>query len=419
MRKVRSLRRCLLLPFPNRSAPQLAATAQQMLRASGVEGEICEIGRSPPPGPWTLTLLIFPILGDDRLPAQLDQWLHAHAVDSELHALWILGDFPSLPPRSQGVASEAGRLLTRGGSRACGEPLWLDTPVADPAVAVTPWLRRLLDTDGEWQAAPTHAPAPEASVRPEPAEAALRQLFALLPAPPSYLLDEQGRCISLTLLSSGSYPRSLLTNGPPGLLGQLMELLHNLPMLSELGLPFANLKEGLFLPPWIVRLDLRGNAFSDLSFLAPLRGLDYLNLAGSQLLEVPPVLSELPQLATLLLHKNCLESLPGWLAALAALERLSVYRNQLREVDAGILGASGLRGLNLGANPLLTIPDDLAALAKLRELGLRAVGLRALPPAVVRLPALRFLDLSKNPDLNWDPAMLPGVLVSEHLPRWT
>ena len=157
------------------------------------------------------------------------------------------------------------------------------------------------------------------------------------------------------------------------------------------------------LDPGVRRLDLSGNALTDIAVLAPLRALESLDLSDNALVDLSPLrrltalrrldlggndigalwpLAELPHLEVLLLDGNRVADL-GALTHMTRLEHLDLAGNAVADLSP-LADLSSLRRLDLGRNPA----RDLSPVGDLQRL----VWLR-LPDAGGDVPSHRLVRL--------------------------
>jgi Leucine-rich repeat (LRR) protein len=190
--------------------------------------------------------------------------------------------------------------------------------------------------------------------------------------------------------------------------------------LESLSLPFAGLRDlDLCIPESVEKLDLRGNYLDNYEFATGHHNMALVNLAACDLEAPPDFLRTLPNLHTLILAKNRIDSIPGWFSSLEALERLTLYRNLLSSLGTGMHGLASLRVLNLGANPPLEdFEGDLSNLRSLKVLGLRLLDLQEVPQVLYELPRLQWVDMSKNPVFYQSDLSHPTITFADRMPRW-
>ena len=139
---------------------------------------------------------------------------------------------------------------------------------------------------------------------------------------------------------------------------------------------------------------------------AKAEGWTELDLAGLDLVELPPEIGELTQLHVLILGKwdeealefkgNRLTTLPPEIGQLQNLTRLDLDRNQLSKLPPEIGQLQNLTRLDLDRNQLSKLPPEIGQLQNLTELDLSFNQLSELPAAIAQLQNLTELDLSFN-----------------------
>jgi hypothetical protein len=372
-------------------------------------------------------VVIFPILGDDRIPELAEDWLITRAASITSHSVCITGDFRGDELEDNPVAIEAERLLQTRGSHLRSPSLLMDTPVDDNDLEafIRPWLSRQLGRPEHASGAPgaerptlleRSEPGPSQQITDEP----LKAILSILPIRPHFSLDSEGRCTSLSFIDSAPYTRSLLRNLTEKQLGRIHGLVGEMTHLESLSLPFAGLRHlDLCIPESVEKLDLRGNYLDNYEFATGHHNMALVNLAACDLEAPPEFLRTLPNLHTLILAKNRIDSIPGWFSSLEALERLTLYRNLLSSLGTGMHGLASLRVLNLGANPPLEdFEGDLSNLRSLEVLGLRLLDLQEVPQVLYELPRLQWVDMSKNPVFYQSDLSHPTITFADRMPRW-
>lgn len=148
--------------------------------------------------------------------------------------------------------------------------------------------------------------------------------------------------------------------------------------------------------------------------------LNFLEISKTCLTEIGDAVSRLPQLTTLVLHDNKLQSLPASINQLTKLKCLDVSRNCLTSFPSSLdslvhlhtLNASGnqlssfpqiaaltdLHVLDLSQNQFERLPDNFfhEDLSLLAQVSLNGNCLSELPSKVADLPSLKYLDVSDN-----------------------
>jgi Leucine-rich repeat (LRR) protein len=139
---------------------------------------------------------------------------------------------------------------------------------------------------------------------------------------------------------------------------------------------------------------------------AAAEGWKELDLAGQELTELPPEISKLTQLETLILGKldeekrkwigNQLTTLPSEIGALTNLTQLALSLNQLTMLPPEIGQLTHLQFLSLSYNQLSSLPPELAQLSSLKSLDLGYNQLNYFPPEIAQITNLLSLNLSSN-----------------------
>jgi Leucine-rich repeat (LRR) protein len=417
------LREAHIVHFGSPTSDRIAELVRSELDGRGVRTNVLTFdrsdGQSLTGGPF---VLVFPIRGDDRIPDVVEQWLFQALPSASTHSLCITGDFVSGESFDPLVADEATRILRDRGSLPRLPPLLIDTPTSDEHLGevIRGWIPSMLEMD---------VPLPIERGDSDPdldagagvdriREPSLRAICRLLPGPPQFRLDDEGRCVRLSLDDGRPYVRSLLVGLTPRRVHRILGLVGDLGRMRHFGLPFARVRMAGVVPPSVRSLDLRGNQIGDASFLEHAPGVEALNMADCDLQEVPTGLQGLPSLQTLIIAKNRLRRVPDWFSGLRTLRRLTVYRNQLSSLGSALSGFPQLRLLNLGANVLGFSGDELQDLPRLEAVGLRLLGLHEVPGAVLRLPSLRHVDVSKNPITIPSGAGVAGITFAQRMPAW-
>ena len=142
--------------------------------------------------------------------------------------------------------------------------------------------------------------------------------------------------------------------------------------------------------------ELNSNCMSLHRALAVFPQCKWLSL-GANNLKVLDLTHAVPELSTLLVHKNRLEALEWPSNAGFRLKHLSIYRNAFHHFDWPA-GQTDIKRLNLGANPVETLPEQLAHARHLRYLGIARTHIRHLPDWLFELPELEEVDISHIED---------------------
>ncbi|MBD2161276.1 leucine-rich repeat domain-containing protein [Limnothrix sp. FACHB-1083] len=130
--------------------------------------------------------------------------------------------------------------------------------------------------------------------------------------------------------------------------------------------------------------------------IGQLQNLTNLDLSYNQISELPAAISQLKNLTLLDLRDNQLSELPTAIGELESLTTLYLDNNHISELPAAIAPLQNLTTLSLCENQLWELPAAIAQLQNLAELDLRENQLRELPAAITQLQNLTSLDLSGN-----------------------
>lgn len=190
-------------------------------------------------------------------------------------------------------------------------------------------------------------------------------------------------------------------------LREVPECLSRLVRLREVSL-WSN--EITWLPAWLSQtvtltvLYVSSNKITAIPDLNLLQRLEYLDLGGCRLAEVPSWVCDLRGIKSLELNSNQISELPERFDRLAGLERLYLGWNMLTSVPPQLRCLYGLNALFVGNNHLSSIPDWIGELGNLIWLDIARNGISELPQALRRIHGLSRLTLSNN--------------VIEELPEW-
>jgi hypothetical protein len=127
-------------------------------------------------------------------------------------------------------------------------------------------------------------------------------------------------------------------------------------------------------------------------------GLDLSNSDLSQdgFAVLPPAISSLTQLRTLVAKDNAIAVIPPELFTLKNLQKLNLANNKISLVPPQIGELENLESLDLRYNGFGTLPPEIGRLKKLVSLQLWGNKMVELEPAVTRLPALKDMYLKDN-----------------------
>ena len=118
--------------------------------------------------------------------------------------------------------------------------------------------------------------------------------------------------------------------------------------------------------------------------------LDYLNLDGNAIGEIPASVGGLVRLKWLRLNGNRIKELPASLATLKDLRRIYLKQNELSAVPEVMKEWTELEDVSLDENPIASVPDWMVAMPNLRRVSLNGTRITRLP---ADLKPWRRLDL--------------------------
>jgi len=131
--------------------------------------------------------------------------------------------------------------------------------------------------------------------------------------------------------------------------------------------------------------------------IGDLSNLKILELNINPLTSIPPELGNLPKLENLLLEENELISIPPELGNLNNLRYLNLDDNKLVSIPSELGNLSSLVSLSIDYNELTNIPPELGNLINLNRLQISYNQLEgSIPPELGNLSSLKKLDLSNN-----------------------
>lgn len=217
--------------------------------------------------------------------------------------------------------------------------------------------------------------------------------------------------VRLSFITPSPYPKSLLENLSNKKLDEIWECLNGITIVTEVSLRYAELKNLSYANTFLNRLkslDLSANAFESFDFLLNCPNIISLNIGACDLKKIPEQISKLKKLSHLFAYKNHISEIPISLKHLKRLSKLSLYRNRLSNIPNWINSLLSLKHLNIGGNPIEFLPEELADLT-LEYLGLRNCELDSIPLIVKKLN-LKSLDISKNPKILKIPFELKEIL---------
>ena len=122
----------------------------------------------------------------------------------------------------------------------------------------------------------------------------------------------------------------------------------------------------------------------------------YLDLSGNNLTSLPPEITKLTNITSLILWNNNFASLPPNITKLTNLTLLDLSGNNLTSLPSEITKLTNLTLLDLSGNNLTSLPSEITKLTNLTSLYLPGNNLTSLPPDITKLTNLTLLDLSGN-----------------------
>ena len=163
------------------------------------------------------------------------------------------------------------------------------------------------------------------------------------------------------------------------------------------------LQEALRAPEGVSKLELNGGKLTRLPIeFEKLQNLRELAIHDNATLDFPStlaMLAKIPALERLDLAESDLKELPAEIGGLANLKELLLWHNELKTLPPEIGSLEKLKWINLAQNSIGSLPAEMTRLRSLTHLDLSWNGLRTIPAVVFDLPGLKSLDLSKNYDL--------------------
>eukprot|EP00727_Mastigamoeba_balamuthi_P011862 m51a1_g7299 hypothetical protein (572) ;mRNA; f:79837-82630 len=144
------------------------------------------------------------------------------------------------------------------------------------------------------------------------------------------------------------------------------------------------------------KLDISFNKLSVFPELAPLTGLEDLDLNGNQLTEIAAACTQLTALRFLSLNGNAISSIPTFIGRMTKLERLSLANNSITSLPKEIGRLQNLEELQLMGNALTTLPASVGALRSLNVVDVSCCQLQRLPDELTLATRLIDLNLGTN-----------------------
>ncbi|CAF0884089.1 unnamed protein product [Rotaria sp. Silwood1] len=116
---------------------------------------------------------------------------------------------------------------------------------------------------------------------------------------------------------------------------------------------------------------------------------------NKKLKEINPGLC-LPNLRTLSVNDNELQTIPMEISLMVNLKNLSLRNNQITQLPDCFGQLKKLENIQLGQNQLRSLPSSFANLSSLRQLIISNNRFTTIPESILKLPNLQLLDLSSN-----------------------
>ena len=357
--------------------------------------------------------LILPILGDNRIPDNVESWLiNAELINTKKLFLVIAGDFSKNLEEGEMVLNEIIKLLhEKQDIKLSFNPFMLDTPVyLNSSIPINTWIEKVIQilqngivpfnftisqSKLEEQRLKQNLVTKSISNNIISKSSEWINLCQILPAPPIISIEQN--CIKLEFITKDSYARSLLRDLSKDKLKEIWKIINNIPGITAINIAFARIRE------WpgdlnhkLVSLDIRDNSFESFEFLDKLSCLVHLNISANSLTSIPPPVFRLYKLKELFCYKNQIEFIDKDIILLKDLERLSLYRNKLESFPNSLLSCLSLNYINIGANRITELPQEIIKLKLLDTLILRNSPISKLPSFL----NLKTLELDKTPIKN-------------------
>ncbi len=147
----------------------------------------------------------------------------------------------------------------------------------------------------------------------------------------------------------------------------------------------------------IIELDLANTNLTQIPpEIGQLSQLRKLLINFNDITAIPPEIGQLKNLKVLYAFHNELTALPTEIGQLVNLDELVLYNNYIIELPPAIEGLKNLIFLNLNANNLTSFPPEIGSLTNLTSLLAEINTLTTLPPEIGNLTNLTTLRLEKN-----------------------
>jgi Leucine-rich repeat (LRR) protein len=141
-------------------------------------------------------------------------------------------------------------------------------------------------------------------------------------------------------------------------------------------------------------LDVSDNEIETFPDIKHLVNLTLLNVSNNQLASLPNSVWQLPNLDTLTINHNLLNTIPE--VNLPKLRILEINHNYLTEVSDSIKNCTNLAELDLSFNHITRVSPEIGKLVNLTILRLTKNELTELPSEIVKLKKLRDLLIARN-----------------------
>lgn len=159
---------------------------------------------------------------------------------------------------------------------------------------------------------------------------------------------------------------------------------------------FFNYQNALEKPLEVKKLYLSGYKEEDLNLLYRFENLEFLELKGFKILNLPDNLSNLQNLKKLHLIDNFFLEIPQTVFELD-LDSLKIENGDIQEIPSQIADLHNLSELNINnLSHIQRIPEEISNLEKLKYLYLKNNKLKTLPEQIGKLQQLTHLDISNN-----------------------
>jgi C-terminal of Roc, COR, domain/Ras of Complex, Roc, domain of DAPkinase/Leucine rich repeat len=115
-------------------------------------------------------------------------------------------------------------------------------------------------------------------------------------------------------------------------------------------------------------LTLRDNKIKEFSLITRLVELEFLNLSGNQITDIPLRINQLELLESFDLSNNQITELPEQIFQVTSLKYLSLKSNRIVKVPSQISQLAALKFLNLSDNQIIDIPPQIIQITGLKEI---------------------------------------------------